>query len=261
MQDYWRTQTPDKPLFPDIAWSKPEQAHARGKLGIIGGNKLGFTSVADNYSFALGEGVGKVRVLLPQSLKRTIPTTITDASFSPDTTSGGLSGEALPDLKAFGDWADAILLVGDAGKNSETAILYESFVASYQGKLAITRDAIDLLMSSAPTLLERPETLIVASFSQLQKLFQTVYYPKVLRFNMQLAQFAETLHKFTTSYPVSIIVPHAEHLVISHNGEVVSQPIGNVMKIWKGHTATQAVGHWLWSPNKPFEAFVASVAE
>ena len=71
--DYWQKQSPDTPLFPDIEWNKPEQRSLAGKLGIIGGNKLGFAGVAEAYSVALGNGVGQVRVLLPDVLKKTIP--------------------------------------------------------------------------------------------------------------------------------------------------------------------------------------------
>lgn len=67
---YWLTQSSDKPLFPDIAWSKPEQRSQAGHLGIIGGNKLGFAGVAEAYSVALETGVGKATVLLPDVLKK-----------------------------------------------------------------------------------------------------------------------------------------------------------------------------------------------
>jgi len=50
---YWQRQTPEQPLFPDIEWNKPEQRSRAGKLGIIGGNKLGFAGVAEAYSTAL----------------------------------------------------------------------------------------------------------------------------------------------------------------------------------------------------------------
>jgi hypothetical protein len=59
----------------------------------------------------------------------------------------------------------------------------------------ITRDAVDILMSSFTELLNRENTIIISSFAQTQKIFQTVYYPKILTFSMQLSNLAETLHK------------------------------------------------------------------
>ena len=73
---YWQRQTPEQPLFPDIEWNKPEQRSRAGKLGIIGGNKLGFAGVAEAYSTALASGVGEARALLPDVLKNTLPHTI-----------------------------------------------------------------------------------------------------------------------------------------------------------------------------------------
>jgi NAD(P)H-hydrate repair Nnr-like enzyme with NAD(P)H-hydrate dehydratase domain len=256
---YWHKQTIDKPLYPDIEWSKPEQRSKRGKLGIIGGNKLGFTSVAENYITAIETGVGEIRVLLPDALKRTIPTIMTDVIFGPSNQSGGLASDALTDIKALGEWATGMLLIGDAGRNSETAILYEKFIHDYKGILTITRDAIDLVKNSNNLLVERPNTLIVASFAQLQKLFQSVYYPKVLTFSMQLTNLVEALHKFTISYPINIAVFHKDTLLIASGGEVTSTPWTDPMAIWRGKTATNATVYWLWNSLKPIESVTASL--
>ena len=174
---YWKKQTGATPLFPDIEWSKPENKGMAGKLGIIGGNKLGFAGVAEAYSVALGVGVGTIRVLLPDALKKTIPAAITDAVFAPTNPSGSLNKDALAEMNAMSSWADEVLLIGDAGRSSETAILYEQFIEKYQGQLVLTRDAIDLVKNSAELLVERPKTVLVASFAQLQKIFLAVYYP------------------------------------------------------------------------------------
>ena len=56
--------------FPDVEWNKPERRDQAGKLGIIGGNKLGFLAVAESYQEALKAGVGEARVLLPDALKK-----------------------------------------------------------------------------------------------------------------------------------------------------------------------------------------------
>ena len=80
---YWQRQTTDQPLFPDIEWSKPEQRSRAGKLGIIGGNKLGFAGIAEAYSTALDSGVGEVRVVLPDALRNTLPAAMTDVVYAP----------------------------------------------------------------------------------------------------------------------------------------------------------------------------------
>ena len=256
---YWKKQSPDTALFPDIEWSKPEQRSMAGKLGIIGGNKLGFAGVAEAYAVATSAGVGQVKVLLPQILKKTIPSTITDALYAPTNISGSLSSEAATEMATMSAWADGVLLIGDAGRSSETAILYEQFIQNYSGQLVITRDAVDLVKNSSQLLVDRPNTLLVVSFAQLQKLFQAVYYPKVLTFSMQLTNLVEALHKFTITYPVSIAVLHKEAFIIASDGQVVSTPWDNPMAIWRGNVATKAATYWLWSPSKPLEATATAI--
>lgn len=257
---YWHKQTSGNPLFPDFEWNKPEQRSQAGRLGIIGGNKLGFAGVGEAYSVALAAGVGEVRTLLPDVLRRTVPATITDVLFAATTPSGSLGREAIGEMKALGDWSSGVLLIGDAGRNSETAILYEDFVREYHGQLTITRDAFDLLINTLEVVAERPDTLVVVSFAQLQKLFSKVYYPKILTFSMQLQQLVEALHKFTITYPVTIMTFHQDNLVIANGGDVTTNPWENPMAIWRGSVATQAAAYWLWAPQKPLEAATASLA-
>lgn len=255
---YWQRQTTTEPLFPDIEWSRPEQRSLAGKLAIIGGNKLGFAAVGEAYNTATSVGAGQVRAILPQDLKRAIPATITDTYFVPGNPSGGFSREALPELLAACAWADVCLLVGDSGRNSETAIALETLLDTHEGHLVITRDAVDLLRPASEKLVSRERTTLVLSFAQLQKLLQSVYYPKILSFSMQLMQLVETLHKFTITYPVILVTFHQNQLLIAMGGQVITQEFDDPMMIWRGTTATRAACYLLWEPKKPLQAIVAS---
>lgn len=257
---YWRKQTSSEPLFPDIEWSKPERRDQSGKLLIIGGNKLGFAAVAESYQSSLSTGVGEVKVLVPDCLKSVVPSAMTDVLFSACTPSGGLSKDALPDMQASSAWADSVLLIGDAGRNAETALAYEKFISTYSGQLTVTRDAIDLVKNNPHLLVERVDTLLVVSFAQLQKLFQGVYYPKILTFNIQLMQLVENLHKFTSTYPCTIVTLHKDTLIIAHDGQVITQKWEEPMAIWRGSVATKAAAYWLWNHDKPIQAVTQSIA-
>lgn len=257
--DYWQRQTAAKPLFPDVEWSKPERRDQSGKLLIVGGNKLGFAAVAESYKATLSAGVGQVRVVVPDCLKKEIPATLTDVIYGACTPSGGLSKESLPELIASAAWADGVLLIGDAGRNAETALAYEEFIARYDGPLTVTRDAIDLVKNNPSLLVERKETLIIASFAQLQKLFQGVYYPKILTFNMQLLQLVEALHKFTITYPSTIMTLHKDMLIVANGGNVVTQEWDAPMAIWRGSIASEAASYWIWNPRKPLESVASSI--
>lgn len=258
---FWQTQDIDTPLFPDIAWNKPEQRAYAGRLGIVGGNKLGFAGVAEAYNTAQKTGAGEVKVLLPEALKKSVPTLITEALFAPSNISGGLARPAIDEMKMLGRWSSGMLFAGDAGRSSETAILYEDFIRDYDEWLTLTRDAVDLMKASFPDLLEREKTLFVVSFAQLQKIFHSVYYPKVLTFTMQLAQLADALHKFTVTYPVTIATLHKEHLLLAHDGQIISMEWGNPLQIWRGITATKMATYLLWNGSKPLEALATSITD
>jgi len=258
---FWKKQDPSRSLFPDVEWSKPERRDQAGRLAIIGGNKLGFAGVAASYQTALETGVGAVRVVLPDALKKTIPPAITDCIFAPTNQSGGLAADAITEMRAAGEWASGVLLVGDAGRNSETAIVYEKFISEYGGPLVLTRDAIDLVKNGAMSLVERPNTMLVASFAQLQKLFQNVYYPKMLTFSMQLSLVVEALHKFTITYPCTLVVLHRDELLIASGGEVISQSYDNPLKIWRGETAARIASYWLWNQALPLESAAAAIVK
>lgn len=256
---YWQKQTADTPLFPDVEWNRPERRDLAGKLGIMGGSSLSFAAAAESYKIAKETGAGEVRVLLPDALRSKIPASMVDVTFGATTPSGGLAADAKIDVTALQAWADVLLLCGDAGKNSQTAILYEELVASYERPIVLTRDAVDLLQNSAAAVLSNPDVVLVLSFSQLQRLFRAVYYPKMLTFSMQLAQFVETLHKFTVTYPVTIVTLHAEQLIIARGGDVITQHWTDPMRIWRGHTAAKAASYLLWTPQAPLKAVAASV--
>ena len=258
---YWKKQKATEPLYPDIEWAKPEQRAKRGRLGIIGGNKLGFSGAADGYSTALSAGAGEVRVLLPDALKKAVPKSMTDIVFAPSTVSGGLSRDGLADMIALGNYCDTILLIGDSGRNSETTITYEDFLREWPGRVVITRDAIDLFRNSATAVVERPNTTLVLSFAQLQKLFQAIYFPKILSFSMQLLQLVEALHKFTSVYPVTIVVLHKDTIVVSADGRVTTTPWENPMLIWRGITAAKIATYQLWNPERLLEATTAALLE
>ncbi len=251
--DYWLRAADKKPLFPELEWEKPERRDQRGKLVIIGGTKLGFAAVANAYQEALDDGAGYVRAVVPDALKAMLYN-LEDVLFTPSNISGAFAREAEDGMKAALGWADTALLIGDAGRNSETAICFEHLLQQMPTPCVITRDAIDLLKLSPGLLLEREKTILVASFAQLQKLLQNVYFPRSLVFSMHLAQLVEVMHKATLSYPAMIVTYHSEQLIIAYDGRVATMPLENPMIIWRGSVATKIAVSIMQHPHKLFEA-------
>lgn len=256
--DYWLKQTADKPLYPDIEWQKPEQKALAGKLLIIGGSAHGFAAVAQAYQDAKRAGIGECRVVLPDVLKKAIDANI-DCMFVPTNQSGGITKDSFNQLKASAAWADGVLFIGDAGRNSETAIVYEQLLNAFPDKPAvITRDALDLLKGVWPNLIQRENTILIATLAQLQKLFQAVYYPKTILFSMQVANLADALHKFTITYPATIVAFHQNQLVAAQSGKVTTTPWDQPMLIWRGSVAAKAATYCLHHPSNLLAAVSAS---
>lgn len=248
-QDYWQKQDNNKPLYEDVLWNKPEQKSKAGKLLIIGGSAHGFRAVVSAYQTALENGAGQVKVILPDVLKKQLPPEFNDGVFLPTNDSGGFSVEGLSELIQTSNWADVILLIGDTGMNSETAMLHQQLLTEIDKLVVATRDAVDLLLEDAEKVANNKNLTLIMTFAQTQKLFQKVYYPKILSFSMNLYNFVEDLHKFSITYPCCITTYHQENLVSTHNGEVVTQksPEGQ-FKLISGELATKTATYQLWTP-------------
>ena len=256
--DFWRQQTSEDPIHPDFSWKIPEKTSNRGNFLIIGGNSHSFSAVSIAYKVALEVGAGNIRLLLPDSLSKIVQKTTPDALFLPTNVSGGFSTKGLPEALAAINWANSVIFIGDTSQNSETALFLEQILLQTDQKILIARDAIDLLKNLGENLMNRPNTILSASFAQLQKLFQSVYYPKVLTFSQNLTQVVENLHKFTLTYPVTIQLFHQDHLILASNGQIITQKYVKATDIWTGKLPTKSAVYQLWSDD-PLEALASSV--
>lgn len=259
MQDYWLRQTADTPLFPDMVWSQPENRAFAGKLLIVGGNGQGFTDPASAYAESIKAGIGVSRVLLPDVLRKTLGRTFDAGEFAPSTPSGSFSQKALGELLPMADWADAVMLAGDLGRNSETAILLEKLVDHYHGQLTITRDAADYFILNPLYILSRPDSLLVISLAQLQKLGVEAHFSRAFTFDMDILRLVETLHEFTARFELSIIVKHLNNIFVARGGRVSSTRLASDLPIWRVRTAARAATWWLQNPGAVFEAATTSL--
>jgi NAD(P)H-hydrate repair Nnr-like enzyme with NAD(P)H-hydrate dehydratase domain len=255
---YWRRQT-SKPLFPELEWSRPENQRQAGKLLIIGGHAQGFAGPAEAYAAAQTAGVGVSRVLLPDALQRTVGKLFPEAEFTPSNPSGGFAATALGELLGASEWADGVLLGGTLGRNSETLVLLENFADKYAGQLTITADAADHFVGQPSELLQRPDTLLVISLGQLQKLGSAAHFPRAFTSTMDLLQLVENLHEFTRRYAPFIIVKAGSQLVVAGSGEVSTTQLAAELPIWRVKTAARTAVWWLQNPTKPFEALTTAM--
>lgn len=258
--DYWHRQSIKKLFNVDLL--PPEQRRYAGKILIIGGNKALFFAVASALEEAKRFGAGEVRVLLPDTLKNKVPSS-PEIYFAESEKSGAFGRGALVDMLRQAEWSDAVILIGDSGKNAETSVAFTEFMDKCQKPVFVARDAIDAVIPSAADWAMREyETGLFLTMPQLQKLLRTMYYPKVITLSMPTNQLVETLHKFTLSYPVAVTTFHNDLLVIAQNGEVVTQAISETdwtpLSLWSGTLLTQAVVARVWNSETPFYQVMTS---
>jgi len=259
-RDYWAQQVPGKPLFPRLEWSRPENRAHAGKLLIIGGHQHGFAAPAEAYAVAERAGIGVARVLLPDAIRKIVGHVLEHGEFAPSTPSGSLSQKALEEALSSSARADGVLFAGDLGRNSETAILIEKFLRASAAPTILTKDAVDYVVSAPASALSRASTVLVLSFSQLQRLGIAAQYPQPLKFSMDLLHVVEWLHTFTTTHRLYIIVKHHDHILVAVNGQVSSTKLTEDIPIWRVQTAAHASVWWIQNQGQPFEAFTASLA-
>jgi hypothetical protein len=258
VQDWWLRQSPDEPLFPDVLWSRPETKSRAGKLLIIGGNLHGFAAPATAYGAATAAGIGSCRVILPNSTLKALGKGIFEADFAESTPSGSFARSALDQLLDNAGWADGVLLAGDFGRNSETAILLESFIKKYRGQLTLAGDANDYFLNSESLALGRNNTALVINLGKLQKLAQNNRPSTRILHSMNLHELVTVLSDWTNSTPVAFITRHADNLIVAHEGKVSTTPYKEEIK-WQTELAAYASVWWLQQPDKTFVSLTSAV--
>jgi ADP-dependent NAD(P)H-hydrate dehydratase / NAD(P)H-hydrate epimerase len=256
---YWHKQTEDQPLFPDMLWSRPENRMHAGKLLVVGGNAQGFAAPAEAFAESGKAGIGVARVILPDALQKTVGKVFAAGEYAPSTPSGSFAQNALAELLGDSAWADGVLLAGDLGRNSETAILLEKFAGKYRGQLTITKDAADYFVGIPKSVLMRPDTTLVISLAQLQKLGVSAHFPTAFTFGMDLLHLVEALHDFTVQHTCNIVVKHLDTIIVAANGQVSTTKLKQDKEIWRVQTAAHVATWWLQNSSKTFEALTTGV--
>lgn len=255
---YWKKQT--QPLFQDLFWNLPERK--TGRIAVVGGNSQSFSTpirisefLSQTYPFET------VSTILPDVLKNQLPP-LPNLNFTPSTASGSFAKSF--ELRDKLLEADARLIIGDLSKNSETAVALAdalTYKPETEKLTILTRDSVDLLAAEADKLLTNPNLIIIASLAQLQKLFRAIYYPRMIMLSQPLLPLLETLHKFTLSYPATLLTFHQNQIIVAHDGQVITTPIDATsytpLTLWSGQLAATALALNFYNPHKPLEATAA----
>ena len=218
--DYWRKQQ-DKPLYPDLLWSKPVTKRGAGKLLIIGGNAHGFSNVAQVYAEADRFGAGHIRAVVPDSLSK-LTKGLPFIEYAPSNPSGGFAKSALGTLLELAEWSDGVLIAGDLGKNSETSLLLDSFLDTCPGLVIISPEGLSSISISTNELVFSPNRVVIWTRSELQKATISLKMSKTVTSQTGKSQFAEILHDVSIWALANIVEIDEYTIWVACNGEVIS---------------------------------------
>lgn len=256
--DYWKKQT--EPLFKDLEWNFPEKKS--NTVSIIGGNSNNFSSIIKLAEYlSMTYPINEVKIALPDALKNQLPP-LPNLNLVKSTDSGSFAKSA--ELDSILKTSDFSVLAGDFSKNSATSIALAEAVSEAGCPLVLARDAIDLLTPEMPNLIEEHRFIILASMAQLQKLFRTLLYPKMILLSEPLLPALETLHKFTLSYEnFTIITLHQNQIIIANGGKIITTPLNKTkyspLTLFTSHLPADLTAYNLWNPGTPLEASSAAL--
>ena len=189
---------------------------------------------------------------MAKSLKGKVPS-MPEIIFAEAEASGAFGKSALSEILLQAAWADAVVVVGELGRNAETSVMMAEFLKICDKPIYLMRDAVDAAAADVMnwSLNETPVTLL-ATVPQLQKLLRTMYYPKMITLSMPTNQLVETLHKFTLSFEMTIMTFHNEQIIMAQNGEVITASMHDTgftpINLWDGKAVVDTAILQLWNP-------------
>lgn len=105
----------------------------------------------------------------------------------------------------------------------------------------------------------RERTLLILSFSQLQRLATQLRFPVAFTSQMDIFKTVEALHTLTETYAFSIVTKHLDQIFVAVKGRVSSTPCRADDRIWRLRIASGASVWWLQQPEQMFEAVSTSI--
>lgn len=250
----------EKNPYEDLKWNIPERK--QGAVNIIGGSANNFRTEVKIAEFLAEQyPIQTVNVVLPESLKGKLPP-LDNFVFVPAVETGSFA-ESREVFEAF-NAADFNLVLGDLSKNTVTGKAIAQACRRAEKMTLLTRDSVDLVAENEPEKLLMNENLVfLAAIPQLIKLLRAVYYPKMLVMSQSLVQVAEVLHKFTLSYPVTIVTLHSGQILVAQNGVVKAVAVEasgyTPLTIWSGELAAKIVALNLYNPNNLVKATICAI--
>lgn len=249
----WQTQSKDQPLFPDMLWSRPQNKRQAGKLLIIGGHGQQFARVAQAYQTSQEAGAGTVKIILPDSLRK-VAESIPNVQFAPSNPIGSFAKNALAELLDGSQWADAVLLAGDLGKNSETTAMLDSFLIKSDKLTVISNDSLQSIGLSLKEIADTGETDLVLDFKNLQRLGSSLKLEKPFISTMVNNVLAERLSELSKMVRSNMVIQREGQCWVASQGKVTNTKYSSDI----GRLAAYCAVWHMQNTGKPLEAMTTA---
>ena len=234
----------------------PEQKKFAGNFLVLGGRAGAFFTVMKTAEELRAQKVASVEVFLPDSLKKVLPAKLENVAFLPSERAGGFAGELSKETLTKVQDKDAVILAGDLGKGKASEALALAFLqrAPKQQCFFAARDAVEVLTARAQVVFaqQERELFLLLTKAQLKKLFEALYFPRIVALTTPLIQMVEIVHKFGLSYPrVTLITVVEGQVLLAQNGQVVTLPLTmtpwNLLSIWDGEALARMAAIRVWN--------------
>jgi len=216
----WLKQSPDKPLFEDILWLKPENPHQRPKVLIIGGSSHGFLTTTKLYEAIKSKSAYQTKIIMPKSLEKMLGPAIPDAVFVESTSSGEIAHAAKNEIRSAMLWAEAIVFADDIGNNSQTEILVTELLKDLIVPAYFLGHAIDLLQKSAQEVVGHPCVILVGDLVKISKLNSATHSQIALLQADGIVKLVEKMQTVSADWLATIATESQNQLLIASDGRV-----------------------------------------
>jgi|GEM_PF-5747075 len=222
MFNYWLKQE-DKPIFPDILWSRPENKSFLPKVVIVGGSKQGFAKSAAVYQSAAESGCSSLRLFLPSVLKDALPPS-SDFVFVDSNRTGSFDSSLYDNLLVAKPMTDVFVISEDSGKESETVQAIHKIIKDDDCDMLFAGKAILANDSYFDELIKRKSnTTLVLDTNSLQKVASRLPVQVFFKSDDGLVDVVKKTHSITKELKKIIIITKFEDtILIVEAGEVFS---------------------------------------
>ncbi len=224
VEEFWLNQT-DKPLFPEILWSRPEQQSKAGSVAVLVGASDHLANASQSFLQANQAGRGQVTLVLPDTLARKVPHQ-PEIIFAKSNPSGSLSESAGDQIKQHLQSADALLVPGSVGHNSETQrLLLELLQFRLDLPVVLSQDGFDTIEHDLQRFLNQDSIVLLMSLEQLQKAAKHLKRAHPITSTMSVHDLVMQLHDLTQTLPATLGVFHQQKLLVAAGGSVSSTDV------------------------------------